>query len=156
MEFFWTHPLCKHNLSIIYILIVSKNGQFCKPPTQFISLQICLAFYFELTWKCFFYSFSLWLIFIHLKDLKKYISKGEKNANETLQKRYFKSFRTHTQAKNLKIGRKFELSLKSVVGKVSAFFKLFFLLFFFAAQLTGPPVGPNAQLFPKNHFDGPP
>ena len=46
------------------------------------------------------------------------------------KKRYFKSFRTHTQAKNLKIGRKFELSLKSVVGKVSAFFKLFFLLLF--------------------------
>ena len=45
------------------------------------------------------------------------------------KKRYFKSFRTHTQAKNLKIGRKFELSLKSVVGKVSAFFNLFFLLF---------------------------
>ena len=126
MEFFLTHPLCKHNLSTIYILIVSKNGQFCKPPTQFISLQICLAFYFELTWKCFFYSFSLWLIFIHLKDLKKYI-KGRKNANETLKKSmYFKSFRTHTQAKNLKIGRKFELSLKSVVGKVSAFFNLFF------------------------------
>ena len=46
------------------------------------------------------------------------------------KKRYFKSFRTHTQAKNLKIGRKFELSLKSVVGKVSAFFKLFFSSFF--------------------------
>ena len=45
------------------------------------------------------------------------------------KKKYFKSFRTHTQAKNLKIGRKFELSLKSVVGKVSAFLKLYFLLF---------------------------